>query len=650
VRERRMKGNGDERGASRERELAYLRERCRELESLLEEQRAQAGQWREIARVVEVLFEGYGGPVMALEGEGGRDIATVIRANREADRLLAGAGRKLEGTPLAALCAPRHRRKLRSSFRRALGGESVGLEADLKTAEGSEFTAEIHLTPYTIRGTRRVLCMGRDVTHRKRVEEALRESEERYRMLVENISDVIFSIDKLGFFTYISPVIERVSGYRPEEVVGRNLSFFMDPEDLRDLVSRLTFDENGWHPPIEFRVRDRDGGYRFVRSSGRLIRRSDGGEEVTGSMTDLTDRRLAEEALRESEERYRAVFEASGTAMCIVGEDGRISRSNQEFQRLTGFKTARCKKGVKLEMMIHPDDRGDFRRAFDGLEGKEGPAHFLCRLRARGNQEVPLIRANMARMPGTGSTIVSMLDITREKAYERTLEENARRLRDFLSVASHELRHPLAILKGYAQVLEEMGEEMPPERRRAALRAMQLNLERLGLLGEELLDVSLIEEERFTARRRLLDTDRLVKEVLEEMGGRGWKQEIRTDLDQGLRRMKADREKLKRLLVILLENACKYSPEDSVVELEMQRMGGEALIGVLDRGPGVPPGEEELIFHRFYQAEEAAHHSKPGIGLGLYIARQIVEAHGGRIWYESRRGGGSIFRVALPQE
>jgi len=102
------------------------------------------------------------------------------------------------------------------------------------------------------------------------------------------------------------------------------------------------------------------------------------------------------------------------------------------------------------------------------------------------------------------------------------------------------------------------------------------------------------------------------------------------------------------VLVILLDNAVNHSPDDSGIEVVAEPRDGEVLISVLDQGVGVPGKDRKLIFERFYQVEDALHHTSPGMGLGLYIAREIVEAHGGRIWYEPREGGGSIFRFTVP--
>ena len=112
-----------------------------------------------------------------------------------------------------------------------------------------------------------------------------------------------------------------------------------------------------------------------------------------------------------------------------------------------------------------------------------------------------------------------------------------------------------------------------------------------------------------------------------------------------------DGEKIVQLMVILLENAVKYSPSGDPIEVEVEAEAGEqgaALVSVKDRGIGVAEPDRERVFDRFFQVEDVLHHSTPGMGMGLYIARNIVEAHGGRIWCEAREGGGSAFRFTLP--
>ncbi len=144
-----------------------------------------------------------------------------------------------------------------------------------------------------------------------------------------------------------------------------------------------------------------------------------------------------------------------------------------------------------------------------------------------------------------------------------------------------------------------------------------------------------------------MDPARLVREVVEELRSRGY-DEPEVFIDPGLGKVKVDRDKIKRLLIILLENAFKYSPGPRTVRLEARREGTQVFFVVMDRGPGVPAGEEKKIFDRFYQVDDVFHHSKPGIGLGLYIGHEIVTSHGGRIWYEPRKDGGAAFHFMLP--
>ncbi len=110
----------------------------------------------------------------------------------------------------------------------------------------------------------------------------------------------------------------------------------------------------------------------------------------------------------------------------------------------------------------------------------------------------------------------------------------------------------------------------------------------------------------------------------------------------------ADPDKLTDVLIILLDNAINYSPPRSEIEVEVLPQDGGAIFSVKDRGPGIPLKESEGIFERFYQLEDSRHHSSTGMGLGLFIAREIVKGHGGRIWYEAREGGGSVFCFTIP--
>ncbi len=154
-----------------------------------------------------------------------------------------------------------------------------------------------------------------------------------------------------------------------------------------------------------------------------------------------------------------------------------------------------------------------------------------------------------------------------------------------------------------------------------------------------MLDISRIERGRFEVKRETQPLSPLIGRALEEIRMRGFETEFINNVASDLGNYRIDGEKFVQLLVILLENAVKYSSSSSPVEIGAVTEDGEILVSVLDRGIGIPEKFDERIFERFFQVEEVAHHSTPGMGMGLYIAKNIAEAHGGRIWYEPREAG-----------
>ena len=252
----------------------------------------------------------------------------------------------------------------------------------------------------------------------------------------------------------------------------------------------------------------------------------------------------------------------------------------------------------------------------------------------------------MARVPGTDTMVISLIDVTREWKYERTLEEQTQQLRDFLSIASHELRHPITLIKGYVELLtEELEGEATSDATRLSLQRVQTSTERLALLGDELMDASRIEQDSFILLKTRLNLLELVRQAVREIEARGVDCSFSLRLVNACGEIEADQDKIYRLLIILIENAAKFSPQGGTVEVEVMEQQSGQVVSVLDRGIGIPDGERMKIFDRFYQVEDVLHHSN-GMGLGLYIATEIVESHGGRIWCESREGGG--FGLLLP--
>jgi signal transduction histidine kinase len=238
-------------------------------------------------------------------------------------------------------------------------------------------------------------------------------------------------------------------------------------------------------------------------------------------------------------------------------------------------------------------------------------------------------------------------EITERKQAEAELKQRAERLADFLTVTSHELRHPVSVVKGYTTMLAGYLDRMEPEDLRGLLDALNVSVDRLTGLIEELMEASLVEQGRYTFKKTSTDMEQLAQTAIADMKARGFKNDISLRVSEDTGRIKADPEKLLRLLVILLDNACKFSPASSPIEVEVERNNKDVVVSVLDRGMGVPDEAQKRIFDRFYQVEEVKHHSSVGLGLGLHLARQIVAAHNGQIHHSHREGGGSILQFTI---
>jgi two-component system sensor histidine kinase KdpD len=219
-------------------------------------------------------------------------------------------------------------------------------------------------------------------------------------------------------------------------------------------------------------------------------------------------------------------------------------------------------------------------------------------------------------------------------------------LSSLLSAVSHDLRTPLASITGAASTLRSQGEKLLPETRQELLESIAEEAERLSRLVSNLLDMTRLES-GVELRRDLYPLEEIVGAALQRMERQLSRRQVETHLPDNLPLVSADDVLLGQLLVNLLENATKYSPEGTPIEVEAESSGDAITLEVRDRGPGFAPNEEQRIFEKFYRGRSDG---TRGAGLGLAICRAIVDAHRGTIEAFNRTGGGAVFRIRLPLE
>ena len=253
-----------------------------------------------------------------------------------------------------------------------------------------------------------------------------------------------------------------------------------------------------------------------------------------------------------------------------------------------------------------------------------------------GEVEPRVYKASARRVMSSGGRALGRVlvldDITKERETDQVKS-------DFVAVIGHELRTPLTVMKGYLRTLVHRGETLDSHVRELALKAIESNADRLQRLIEDVLFVSAVETGRSNLHLEDVDLGVLVDAVVQE---RVRVKRPRKDLTLGL-----DTAKVQQVLHHLVDNALKYS--DGEVVVEIQDHNDEVEVAVIDKGPGIFSGDVPRLFERFFQLDGASTRAHGGTGIGLYVSRRLVEAHGGKIWCESRLGVGSRFAFTLPR-
>ena len=553
----------------------------------------------------------------------------------------------------------------------------TGLEAEYIGTEAIRAGAQ----DYLIKGKVDAELLTRSLNYaieRQWLAGRLRESEGVYRTLMETSPDAVVLCDLQGYVSFVSQHTAELLGYESaDELLGKGAFQFLNPDEYPKAIAHLrrTVDE-GTTRGVAYSIRRKDGSTFIGEVSTSLIRDDRGtpqgfvaiGRDVTESARarmrmEKMNRlflSLGADIIDNIEKVLEAgldILEGDEMQYCRL-EKGRLSsilatRDGSEFSVTVHPETHVCalvmRRGVE-EAVVIEDLRRDPR-----AEGREEAARQGLRsfagypVRPGGRTVGCLSLWSMSGRAFSVDELETLGALARMISIEEERLAREERLKDFIDVASHELRHPIAVVKGYTLTLRDKEDRLDRRARREMLEAIDRGADRLNALVLALLDTTHIERGEFTLARSEASLGALIDGSLLEIRPKEKGNVFKIDLDQDIGVLRVDPEKITRLIGVLLDNAVKFAPPGSEIEVEARLVGDEVLVSVLDRGEGIPEEERERVFERFYQVGEARHHSVPGIGLGLYIARQIVEAHGGRIWNEARAGGGTAFRFTLPR-
>jgi PAS domain S-box-containing protein len=498
-----------------------------------------------------------------------------------------------------------------------------------------------------------IIANFRDVTARKRAEEAAREAEEKFRFIVESATGfAIFTTDLAGRVDSWNPGAERILGYDEAEILGQDCRIFFTPEDNanqspdREMRSSLTQGQGNderWHV--------RKGGARFW-ASGLMMPLRDGSGKVRGYLKilrDMTAEKRAEEALRESEARFRSMADSAPVMIWLADNGGRRTYLNKPWLDFVGPSAEEDLAATWFES-IHPDDRERCTSAFDAAFRARTPADVEYRLRRRDGEfrwvfdRTSPLYSHEGELTGF---IGSAIDITDRKHAEDALKDADRRKNEFLAMLAHELRNPLAAINNAVQLTLRPGSEHSLEWSKAVIERQARHLARLL---DDLLDVSRITQGKIQLRKEHVDLSPIITRAVEVVRPLFEKKRhtLNLAIAHGQLPVFADPTRLEQVLVNLLSNAAKYTEEGGHISVSAHR-DGEVIVTVKDDGLGIPPEMLPHVFELFAQVDRTLDRSQGGLGIGLTLARSLVRMHGGAIEAASEGPGkGSEFTIRLP--
>ncbi len=337
-----------------------------------------------------------------------------------------------------------------------------------------------------------------------------------------------------------------------------------------------------------------------------------------------------------------AIVESSDDAILSKDLDGVVTSWNPAAEKLYGYRRNEI-IGKDVQTLYPKDRKDEFREIMDIIK-KGGRVEYFDTVRIRKDGARIEVSASVSPILGPNGKIIGASSIARDITEKRELD---RRKDEFISVASHELKTPVTIIKGFSQVVSNYLKKSEDSVLKGYFEKMEVNVDRLAILLDDLLDVSKIQSGSLKLEKERFDIDELIKEISSDMGNINAGHKILIKGRAG-KKIYGDRFRIGQVLTNLLSNAMKYSPKNDKVFVKVKRVGNGVRVEVADFGIGISGRDQKKIFEKFFQAENKIRKSYSGLGLGLYISNEIVRRHGGRISVESIKGVGSTFAFYLP--
>lgn len=561
---------------------------------------------------------------------------------------------------------PEDRLTMAKSLRQ--NGVVNNFEAVFVRKDGRLFTGLMSARIIDINGAPNILGIIRDISDRKRTEEALKESEESFRTLFENMNEAValheVLYDEKGNpldyrILKVNRAYEKFFGYSASQVVGHLASNLYGGKKAPHLAEHASIAITGISRSFETYIVPLHKYFKISAFSPKK-------DQFATVFLDITESKLAAAALEESSEKYRLLVENVQDIIYIVNTEGIFTFVSPSWTKVLGHPQEQV-QGHNFEAFVHPEDLPrclNFLRST--IETGQAPKEVIYRVsHADGSwrwhvSHAILLNDSQGKITGIQGWAHDITERKQlegeiqklydsEKLHRQALEEEAKLRLRFMDVLAHELKAPMTPIIASSGMLQEvLSQESDSTKQKLAeniYRSTNLMLKRL----EELLDVARFSRGDIKLNCEPTEPSRFFQDVIfryqPSLDQRNQKLEIKLAADLPL--IYLDQSRIEQVVVNLLSNASKYSSQNSSIILRADKDQDSLLVEVTDEGIGISVEDQAKLF-RAYQRLGKEIHKYKGLGLGLTIVKQIVETHGGRIWVTSELGKGSTFSFSIP--
>ena len=533
----------------------------------------------------------------------------------------------------------------------------------LRKKDGNFFYGSINATPIykgtKIIGMRSII---HDVTEIVEAEERIKESEEQFRTISEQ-SLMGISIIQEERIKYVNKTLAHILGYSVKEMVNWGQGEFfktIHPEDKRKIIELATKIENQDNANLQYyeaRGIHRNGSTIWLEIYNKRIKFQNKPAFLV-SYIDITEKKDAKEELRQSEEKYRFLFEKSPVSILLIDTNGKIEDCNPAIEKLIKYDRSELigKRYGSLPIVLPEYLPILFERLKKIANGEIIPSIDIQLRKKDGNIVWVNIASSLVKLGDKAYLLVMVHNISETKELELKLKELNEMRKEFIDRASHELKTPITTVYGACQLLDLLHKDNFNPEQLELIEMASIGTKRIKKLVDDLLDVSLLESRTFKVNKSRTDLSNIIINCIKEMKYFSNKRNHEIDIDiLPELNMNIDESRIELVFTNLISNAIKYTPSNGKIHIKMQSDGKFVQVKISDSGVGLSSEEIKNLFKKFSTIESPLKKDIDmdlgSTGLGLYLSKEIIKLHGGEIWAESEgKGKGSTFIVKIPVE